>query len=293
MKKPLFPPFPIGQLLLGISLLWAGLASCSGPSGNRHDPDELESQFNHSWALDTLWDDGLAEVATYAAERVMYNKVRAFDYTMITVKEDFNKAYNVKTDDYERKDLFPVIKVNQFCRVPTDNYPYHFMTAMFFRRQNPLYLNKLTSSSQEWCGQTFKAITRAGNRFQYAYNSYWDGQGAGKMDLDKALLFEDQLPYTLRSLKFRDGLAFPAPVAGLQQTSKASPPVVYPATFRVSRDNTAPRQAWRVQVNLSPGKQNTYWFALEYPHILLRQQTWDGRTLELKKISRYAYWQGN
>src|SRR3712207_2506984 len=36
---------------------------------------------------------------------ILYNKVRTFDYTLITVKEDFNKEYNVKTDDYKRKDL--------------------------------------------------------------------------------------------------------------------------------------------------------------------------------------------
>jgi hypothetical protein len=291
MKILSFPNGPALELILGLNLLLTGLTSCSGPAGKENDPEKLETLFNHNWASDSLWDDGLAEVATYAAERLIYNKVRTFDYTMITVKEDFNKAYNVKTDDFERNDLFPVIKVNQFCRIPTDNYPYHFMTAMFFRRQNPLYLHKLTSSSQEWCGQTFKDITHAGNRFQYAYNSYWDGQGAGKMDLNKEMLFEDQLPYTLRSLKFEDGLAFSADVVGLMQTNKASQPAIYPATFRVTRDKAAGKQAWRVMVVLKPEMENSYWFAPEYPHILLRQQTWDGRSLQLKAVKRYAYWQ--
>ena len=34
-------------------------------------------------------------------------------------------------------DVFPVMKVNQFCRIPTDQYPYHFLTSLFFRRENP------------------------------------------------------------------------------------------------------------------------------------------------------------
>lgn len=291
MNKLSFTQKFMWRLTLGLSLLPLLLGSCSGPAGSDNDPEELEALFNDQWAMNAWWDDGLAEVATYAAERVIYDKVRTFDYTFITVKEDFNKAYNVKTDSYARNDLFPVMKVNQFCRIPTDNYPYHFMSSLFFRRQQPLYLHKLTSSSQEWCGQTFKAVTRAGNRYQFAYNSYWDGQGAGKMNLDKGILFEDQLPYTLRSVKFTEGLSFSAVVAGLLQNSKANEPEMYPASFRVRQEQVAGKPVWRVTVALTPGKQNSYWFAAAYPHILLRQQTWDGRSLQLKTVKRYAYWQ--
>jgi hypothetical protein len=278
------------QLMLGFGLLVAILAGCASQSQDKH-PQDLAGFFDQEWASQKLWDDGMAEVATYAAERVIYKKKRSFDYTLITVKEDFNKAYNVKTDHYGRKDLFPVMKVNQFCRIPTDSYPYHFLTSLFFRRENPVLLHKMTSSSQEWCGNTFKAINHAGNRLEYSYDSYWDGQGRGKMDLDPALLFEDQLTYTLRSLKFKDGLAFSAQVAGTFQTNKAGRPDMYSAAFRVSAAQAGGRPVWQVTVLLSPAKQNTYWFAPDYPHVLVRQQTWDGRSLQLKEVKRYAYWQ--
>jgi hypothetical protein len=45
-----------------------------------------------------------------------------------------------------------------------------------------------------------------------------------------------------------------------------------------------------VAVGLGPGKENVYWFAKKYPNILLRQTTWDGRTLRLKSQRRFAYW---
>lgn len=290
MKLQMFSQSYLPQLVIGLGLLMATLAGCAS-QGQEDKPGELEGFFNPNWATQAWWDDGLAEVATYTAERVIYNKKRRFEYTLITVKEDFNKAYDVKTDDYGRKDLFPVMKVNQFCRIPTDNYPYHFLTSLFFRREDPLLLHKLTSSSQEWCGNTFKAIFPVGNRLHYTYDSYWDGQGRGEMDLDRDLLFEDQLPYTLRSLKFKAGLAFPAQVAGTLQTNKAGRPDIYPASFRVSAAQAAGRAVWQVSVLLGPQKQNTYWFARDYPHVLVRQQTWDGRTLELKEVKRYAYWQ--
>lgn len=289
MKKLPYSKRFLPHLLLGIGLLMAALAGCAS-QGPEQNPKDLESFFNPKWATDQWWDDGLAEVATYTAERVIYKKKRSFDFILITVKEDFNKAYDVKTDSYERRDLFPVMKVNQFCRIPTDNYPYHFLTSLFFRRENPVLLHKLTSSSQEWCGNTFKSISRSGNRLAYAYDSYWDGQGKGKMDLDRELLFEDQLSYTLRSLKFKDGLTFPAQVAGTLQTNKAGKPDIYQASFRVSTAQAAGSPVWLVRVLLAPGKQNTYWFSRKYPYVLVRQQTWDGRSLQLKEVKRYAYW---
>jgi len=249
--------------------------------------------FKFNWAQNKFWDDGLAEVAIYDAQRVVYNKPRQFEYTLITVKEDFNEKFNVKTDDYQRQDLFPVMKVNEFARVPTDNYPYHYLTSLFFKRDNPVVLHKLTSSSQEWCGNTFKAIDAAGRGFTYNFNSYWDNQGAGEIKLKEQALFEDQLPYTLRSLAFADHLSFTAPVYEFQQTSKATQPQLFQTQFSVSRatDQKSTAGAWLVTVQFAPDKQSKYWFDEKYPHALLRQQSYDGRTLELKSIRRYAYWQ--
>ncbi|MBJ6119062.1 hypothetical protein JAO76_12715 [Pontibacter sp. BT310] len=283
--------------LLVFSFMLLGLAACSKPDTTAQEAENeeyvtIKPYFNTDWAMDKLWDDGLAEVAVYDAERVVYGNKRSFDLTIITVKEDFNKEYNVKTDDYKRDDLFPVMKVNQFCSIQTDSYPYHYLTSVFIRREQPWYLHKLTTSSQEWCGNTFKAITRERN-FNLYYNSYFDGQGEGNWQLPNTLLFEDQLPYSLRALKFQDGLTFKADIAETQQTNKATQPKEYKAIVSTIKSEINNKAAWQVNVQLAPGKVNTYWFATEYPNILLRQQTWDGRTLELKKISRYAYWEGN
>lgn len=248
--------------------------------------------FNHQWAMDTLWEDGLAEVATYAAERVVYGEPRKFDYTIITVKEEFNAQYNVKTDDYQRQDVFPVMKVNEFCAIPTENYPYHFLTSLFFRRDQPTVLHKLTTSSQEWCGNTFKAITDEGLHYNQSYNSYWDGQGAGRRQLRREVLFEDALPYVLRTMRFEQKPSFTVPVYELQQTSQAKVPTLYKALV-ITEDalpNDTAEPAWRVTVSLQEQKQNVYWFAKRYPNLLLRQTTWDGRTLLLKDVRRYAYW---
>ncbi|MBD2766825.1 hypothetical protein IC235_02835 [Hymenobacter sp. BT664] len=248
--------------------------------------------FDQQWAMRKLWEDGLAEVATYDAERVVYKKNRTFSYTQITVKEEFNQQFNVKTDDYKRDDLFPVMKINQFCQIPTDQYPYHFLTSLFFRRDQPVALYKMTTSSQEWCGNTFKSMVDDGVNFEQTFNSYWDQQGAGRRNLRRDVFLEDALSYTLRSLKFEQRPAFNLVVLESQQTNKVAPPVYYQAHLTTAEAPAAEvaQAAWRVVVGLGPGKENVYWFAKSYPNILLRQTTWDGRRLLLKGVRRYAYW---
>ena len=286
---------------LGAVLLGAGLPACNPDAGKAGKPKVRASvqalqgimpHFDEQWAMNKYWEDGLAEVATYEAERTVYKKKRQFAYTLITVKEEFNQQFNVKTDDYKRNDLFPVMKVNAFCQIPADQYPYHYLTSLFFRRDQPVALFKMTSSSQEWCGNTFKAIIDDGVNLKQSYNSYWDQQGVGTRDLRRDVLLEDALPYTLRTLRFAQHPSFDCVVMDFQQTSKAAAPVYYKAhlatTEAAAAEAAAP--AWRVAVQLAPDRQNVYWFAKAYPNTLLRQTTWDGRSLRLKSQRRYAYW---
>jgi hypothetical protein len=281
----------IGGALLGCDAPSKEKAAGKAPA-SAHALQAVLPHFDQGWAMNKLWEDGLAEVATYDAERVIYKKKRVFEYTMITVKEEFNQEFNVKTDDYQRDDLFPVMKINQFCSIQADQYPYHYLTSLFFRRDQPVALYKMTTSSQEWCGNTFKSLIDDGVNFEMWYHSYWDGEGSNSRDLRRDVFLEDALPYTLRSLKFSEMPAFNLTVLDLQQTNRAKPPVYYQArlaTAELPADKANPA-AWLVTVQLAPDKQNTYLFAKEYPNTLLHQTTWDGRTLQLKAQRRYAYW---
>jgi hypothetical protein len=281
------PCQPALILLLLIMLVGCGKKDAASKEG-------APKYINTQWASDTLWDDGLAEVAQYNAERTIYGKVRDFEYTHILVKETFNKEYEVKTDDYSRDDLFPVMKINKFARIPTQKYPYHFLTSLFYKREEPAVLHKMTHSSQEWCGNTFKLFQHLSGDYHYFFSSYWDGQGNSRIKLRDDIWFEDGLSYTLRALNFADGLQFEQPVLESQISNKAGRPTIYEARFNVMQDevskNGEARQAWQIAVQLDSVKTNTYWFAQEYPNILLKQESWDGRNLLLKEVKREAYW---
>jgi len=269
-----------------ILTLMVALNSCKQPdtASIAYPASEV---FNHDWAMGKVWEDGQAEVAHYDAEMIVYGKVRKFDNAYITVKEEFNRDFNVKTNDYKRDDLFSVMKVNKFGRFETENYPYHYLTSLFFKREKPEQLHKMTHTGQEWCGNTFKQFELTSRGYEYDYNSYFDGYGDGRMAIEGTdLIWEDQLSYLLRATKFKDGLEFNKKVLDSQINTKTRRPKIYDANFKVSdRDSV-----WHVELALEEDKVNTYTFDKQYPNLLQEQTTWYGYNLKLNRVSRYQYW---
>jgi len=262
-------------------------SSCNTPQRIEVDQYTPNESFDQNWAMNKLWEDGLAEVAQYKAEMVIYGKSRSFDQTFITVKEEFNSEWNVKTDDYDRGDLFSVMKVNKFARIETDNYPYHYLSSLFYKREQPDQLYKMTHTGQEWCGNTFKQFSIEGANYDYDYNSYFDGTGDGEMQINGTdYLWEDQLSYALRALKFEDGLTFQTPLVEAQINTKVRKPTIYNAKLSVADKNNL----WQVEVYLDADKTNIYTFEKEYPNLLISQRSWNGYNLELDSVSRYQYW---
>ncbi len=278
------------------SLSFCLLACAPAPEQQQKTPTPVATPslpLRTSFTTNALWDDGLAEVATYSSTRTIYGASRHFEYTMVTVKEDFNREYDVKTDSYSRHDLFTVLKVNLFARIPTENYPYHFLTSMFLRREDVGRLHKLTTSSQEWCGNTFKNIGRSAGLLRYSWDSYWDGEGVGSTNLDTTALFEDQLFVTLRALDFREGLTHSFALYPSMITSRATLAQPRNASLSVTTDSLAITAVatWRVTVTQSEGPLLEFWFAKDFPHVLHRYVASDGRSMMLSSIRRAAYWQ--
>lgn len=251
---------------------------------------DWQTNFNPNWAMQSLWDDGLAEVNSYNAERKIYGKTRTFEYTHIAVKEVFNSAFDVKTDDYSRDDLFDVFKVNKIARIETDKYPYHFLSSLFFQRTSPERLYKFTNSSQEWCGNTFKSWSYKDNAYNINYDSYWDGEGIGSKKVNSNFLFEDQLSFSLRALNFKQGLRFQAPLLSTQVSSRLGSLSPQTASFIVREIDYENEKAWEVTVQLDMERKNKYIFKQDYPNQLLKQNSWDGRNLMLIESKRDAYW---
>jgi len=246
---------------------------------------------NANWAMNSLWDDGQAEVARYQARRVVYGKERSFESFYITVKEDFSPNYYVKAEVASKTNI-PVLKLNVISTVPTEYYDYRYLTSVFVKRNNPMDLLKLTNGSQEWCGNTFKEVKNWQSNAAFVFHSYFDGEGDGTVNLDlrPGDLLEDQLPLALRSLPFRVGYQLRTRVADSLISNRAKVPRMAAASISVQADeNVNGWKTWRVQVKRDQLVQ-TYWFEQNYPNIMVKFVSSDGRDLILKERTRRRYW---
>jgi hypothetical protein len=248
-------------------------------------------QSNSVWGMNSIWDDGQAEVAKYQARQMVYGKSRSFESHYITVKEDFSPKYHVKADN-AAPGTIPVLKLNIISAIPTENYDYRYLTSVFVSRTNPLKLIKLTAGSQEWCGNTFKELRNWETRPTFEFHSYFDGEGDGTMnpDLRPGDLWEDQLPVALRSLPFRSGYEFKTRVADSLVNNRAKVPQLCPAVISVEGpQNVGKWRAWKVEVKRE-GLVQTYWFEQSFPNTLVKFVSTDGRDLLLQETARRKYW---
>jgi hypothetical protein len=244
-----------------------------------------------------LWNDGLAEVATYQAKKKIYGVLRDHEAVMITVKEDFSREMYTKADPpYEGKKLLPVLKVNLFSRIETDNYPYHYLVSLFVKRNDLFHPVKMTVSSQEWCGNTFKLFKNWQSPPSFEYHSYFDEQGDGEttVNFQSGDLLREQLLISLRDIPFQEGYRKTFRLLESQMTNKFKKPTWQQAELVVvgEEDVETPAgtiRSWRLNIT-SYNDRISIWFSRDYPHPLVKYFDASGEEMILKEISRSAYW---
>jgi len=130
--------------------------------------------------FENYWYSGEAEVNTYALKQVRYGAIHEGRATRIFVTEPMSVDRQVKSDDPVAEKSRTVLKMNATRKFNTGVYPYSVMTSVFSPVDGaamslPL---KLTSSIQEWCGQTFLQMNREKkNAYRYHSFSYFGSEG--------------------------------------------------------------------------------------------------------------------
>lgn len=100
---------------------------------------------------------------------------------LIFVTEDFSNSKQVKLDNPEANmdDAVKVLKLNLVMKFNTGIYRYSIMESVF----TPVYSGKhpdtlkLTSSSQEWCGNVFTQLNLDENSYNVRLFSYFESEG--------------------------------------------------------------------------------------------------------------------
>ena len=150
----------------------------------------------NSEAFRDYWYDGKAEITSYKLEQARYGELHEGYAVMVFVTEDFSKSKQVKLDNPQdaQGDDVKVLKLNRIKKFDTGIYSYSMMDSVFTPVHVMEYPNtlKITSSSQEWCGNTFTQLNLQRNGYDVRSFSYFESEGDQKFNLQKEIL-EDEL----------------------------------------------------------------------------------------------------
>ncbi len=238
-----------------------------------------------------VWDDGLCEMSYYRTRDQIYGKPRTYTRVHLVNRQWMDTKTGVKADKGSANAV-PAFKLNIAEEIPTENYNYRYLTTVFLKRPDLSPL-KMVTSSQEWCGTTFKHARWDGNGISIKSFSYFGDEG----DKDWALGGDDVVPYEALFLIARDVAA-----AGESRTVDVLPsmrsahevaPQIKKAQL-VLRDvqgvalSAGKFSARRVDVSWD-GPPAGFLVEAEPPYRLLRFHVGPMRG-ELEHVERRAYW---
>ena len=144
--------------------------------------------------LDDYWYQGKAEINSYKLEQVRYSDVHPGEAVLVFVTEDFLTDKQVKNDNYTNKNSTPILKNNFLRKFTTGIYDYSIMTSIFTPTETNKFpkTQKITISSQDWCGQSFMQINQQKNKYKVALRSYFENEGDKDFTIDGVML-EDEI----------------------------------------------------------------------------------------------------
>ncbi len=176
------------QRPLGFTLLFLLLLSCKKQTSPI--PETNEQVFGD------YWYKGEAEINSYQLSQSRYGEIHDGKTVLVFVAEDFSKSKHVKLDEphKHKSDAVRIIKLNTSKEFVTGIYKYTMMNSVYMPVDHSEYPHslKLTSSTQEWCGQSFMQVNWKGNRYEVQEFSYFESEGDSKYSLSRGWL-EDEL----------------------------------------------------------------------------------------------------
>ena len=183
-----------------IALVACILQACNGSSARNIVIDTsaaAEGSTPFGGELPDYWYRGVAEISTYDLRQARYGELREGTAVLIQVSEPFLAEKQVKDEGVadENGPSTPVLKTNLIRRFVTGIYDYSIMTSVFTPTDGQAYPHtlKVTTSSQDWCGQSYTQLNYTGaNRWHAELRSYFEREG----DRDESLaadFLEDEI----------------------------------------------------------------------------------------------------
>jgi len=141
----------------------------------------------------SYWYQGKAELTRYSLEQARYGEIHKGEAVLIFVTEPFLTDKQVKKESGNSPNAVSVLKLNLTKKFFTGIYPYSIMTSIFspvdYQKNRTL---KISSSTQEWCGNTYSQLNFRNNGYQAMMHSYFQDEADQNLTLKSAWL-EDEI----------------------------------------------------------------------------------------------------
>ena len=191
------------QFLFLIPAIALGLHACSNGEAKNSSEDQSKSgqtqERGENRTLDEqfkkYWYNNEAEISSYALKQARYGELHEGKAVTVFVSEPFSPQTFTKADNKTEKDL-SVLKLNFTKKFNTGIYPYSMMNSTFVPIQYREPSLKISTSIQEWCGHVYMEMRRQ-DRYNMEVNSYFQGENAENIRLEKQAL-EDDIWSTIR-----------------------------------------------------------------------------------------------
>ena len=173
------------------------LSACSVPSTDNQvllsSVDSTSENNRSENILNSKWYDGKAEINVYDLQQNRYNNTHEGEAVMIFVTEDFLSDKQVKNDNYTQKNSVPILKNNQIRRFTTGLYDYSIFTSVFTKSESldDLSTMKITTSSQDWCGQSYLQLNEASGYYRVRGFSYFENEGDTDEKIKKYITMDE------------------------------------------------------------------------------------------------------
>lgn len=289
-------------LFIVVTALAVVLPAATDRAGGRGPLD-----LNAAWQTDPIWYDGLAEYAEYESVRPIYGADRRYETVMITNAQHMDPKTTTKVGSGGASRTIPVFKHNVRETVPTENYPYRFLTTVFVRTDT-LAPFKVVMSSQEDCGSSYKQFVESQRTYKADQFVYFPDAGHSETTFkgSERLQFVDTLGLTLRSFPFEAGEAGRTTTVRLdvvpeQTSTRQTPMTPRPMTVEyVGREPVSVPagtiDSHHLRAKFQDGSASyDFWFAADsgsdWLNILVKYEDSTGLAHTLANHRRWAYWE--
>lgn len=274
--------------------------------------DKGKSLIEPSQEFLKYWKSGLAELSSYDITLERYGEMRKAQGVLIFVYEELNADTRIKVESGRTPapKRIPVLKLNNVLKFTTGIYDYSIMTSVFAGLSGPgvtrpLQPQKVSFSSQEWCGNVYHQLIPMPSGLVSEIHSYFEAEGDSRITLpypEGGILYEDEMPILVRELdgKFLEPGASRKIqlVPSLWERRKQHIPLAYlqgaitkvgPHTLKL-RGEERKAVKWTLEY---PGAKYTYFVESDSPRKLLAWENNRGEKGELISSVRKTYWELN